>query len=262
MSTTPMFADFKGQVIWSADDLRPSQIIDIIKCPEYPRDKVAVKLDRDFFTQYHLRHIEIIQEQYHVPVFVDAKIIEIPSKALKIASRHLKYHPWMLNVMAGACHTNLPYNDFLHDFAKACLDAGTLSCAVTVLTSKSPVLIAEEFGLSVADKTSKPAEFYANLAQKCGLTDIVCSPQEIDTIKEFGLDINTPGVRLDGDEHDDQARVDTPHGAISSGAKRIVVGRSIYNPEKIAAGATPEAIRETVLNNIQRVLDDIEKPVA
>ena len=250
----PLFADFAGKIIWSADGLKPKQIIDIVKLPTFPRKEVALKLDRLFFTTNHLKFIQIFQEEYGVPVFADAKIIEIPSKAAEIAKCHLEYHPWMLNVMAGACDSGLPYNDFLSKFAELCLDAGTLSCAVTVLTSKTKVLISEEFGLSVADRASKPVEFYANLMQKCNLTDIVCSPEEIAAVRKYGLNINTPGIRLSGDSHDDQARVDTPSSAIKSGATRLVIGRSIYNPAKDKVEDVPQ--------NIQRVLDDIEKPVA
>lgn len=249
MSQAPLFYGFAGKIIWSADGLRPSQIIDIIKCPNFPKEKVAIKLNPLFFTRYHPRHIEIFQERHGVPVFVDPKIIGIPTEAAEIAKCYLEYHPWMLSVMAGACSSGLPCDDFLHTFAGLCLDVGTLPCIVTVLTSKTVVMIREEYGLSLSDNTSKPVEFYADLAKECGLTDVVCSPLEIAAVKKYGLSINTPGVRLSGDSHDDQARVDTPASAIKNGANRLVIGRSIYNPAKDKV--------EDVPKNIQRILDEI-----
>lgn len=247
MSATANFSNFTGRIIWSADGLTAHELMDIIKSGVIPKGDVAIKLDRLFFEQYNRSIIAEIQENYGIPVFVDAKIIEIPSKAISIAKLYLKHHPWMLNAMAGACSTGLKQNCFLSDFAKHCQEAGTLSCAVTVLTSKTPVMVKEEFGGS---NTAQQVDFYTHLLKENGLTDVVCSPQEIPIVKKYGLDINTPGVRLPGHAIDDQARVSTPHGAISSGATRIVVGRDIYRHDTDKIDDIPQNI-ERILANIR-----------
>lgn len=76
---------------------------------------------------------------------------------------------------------------------------------------------------------------YVILANDAGITDIVCSPREAEAIRkesEFDdMEINTPGVRLPGSSADDQARIDTPRGAISNGADRLVIGRDLTRGE-------------------------------
>jgi orotidine-5'-phosphate decarboxylase len=47
-----------------------------------------------------------------------------------------------------------------------------------------------------------------------------------------------PGIRLAGDDANDQARIDTPGDAIARGANWLVIGRSVTgadDPERAAA---------------------------
>ena len=229
--------NFNGRIIWSADHLRPFELLEIIRNPDFPRDGVAVKLDRLFLTMYGLRIIAEVQK-LGVPVFADAKIVEIPSKTLEIAKVHLKYQPWMLNIMAGACNNGItpssPGNltaDAMYQFAKLCEEAGTKPCIVTVLTSKTPELATAEFGKTAL----QTVEFYTKLAIDCGITDVVCSPQEANLVSTLGkIDINTPGVRLKDSSNDDQARVTTPYQAIKNGATRLVIGRDLSRDNAFA----------------------------
>jgi orotidine-5'-phosphate decarboxylase len=67
---------------------------------------------------------------------------------------------------------------------------------------------------------------------------VVASAQEAAALREeFGRDlvIVTPGVRLAGTGHGDQARVVTPSEAIAAGASHIVVGRPITESADPAA---------------------------
>lgn len=245
------------KVIWSADNIPEQAIYKVIARDDFPRDRVAIKLDRLFFMQHGLNVISEVQTKYRVPVFVDAKIIEVPSKVLGITEQYLKYEPWMLNVMAGACSTwKSPDSlgvkdekdyDLLYNFAKLCSAAGTLSCAVTVLTSKTQYAVLNEYNCTAESSVIH----YSHLMEECGLTDIVCSPQEAAALIRDGcrLDINTPGVRLPGSSKDDQSRINTPHDAITFGAKRIVVGRDIYRKGEPYDNIVP---------NIERIFADIE----
>jgi orotidine-5'-phosphate decarboxylase len=74
------------------------------------------------------------------------------------------------------------------------------------------------------------------MALDAGIDGIVCSPQEVEPLRDqFGDDfyIATPGIRLAEDSSGDQKRVNTPGEAISSGADMIIVGRSITSKEDI-----------------------------
>lgn len=249
--------DTKNIVLfWSADGIPKDTLYSILSQDNFPRDRVGVKLDRLFLTKYGLECIREVQEKYQIPVFADAKIVEVPSKVLEITKLHLEYQPYMLNVMAGACSTWLSPKelvkdtdapDLLYDFATLCREAGTLSCAVTILTSKTPHAVSCEHNSTVESAVLD----YAELMQKCGMTDIVCSPQEAASIidNRISLNINTPGVRLPGSSKDDQSRVTTPHDAFDAGVKRIVVGRDIYRKGEDYS---------TVTSNIEKIFANIE----
>ena len=69
----------------------------------------------------------------------------------------------------------------------------------------------------------------AQLIKKSGCDGIVCSPQESKIIrKKFkNLLIITPGIRLPGDNSNDQVRVMSPKDAFRNQVSGIVMGRSL-----------------------------------
>ena len=59
---------------------------------------------------------------------------------------------------------------------------------------------------------------------------VVCSGHEAKIVREIiGSDllIFTPGIRMSGDEENDQKRVCTPLESIKNGANKIIMGRSL-----------------------------------
>ena len=240
-------------IIWSAD-VPKEDIEAVIKAEALPRGTV-IKLDRLFFERNDKSFIHFCENEGY-PVFVDAKIIEIPIKVIEIAKVYLEYKPFMLNVMAGACSNARWTNDeeknldCLKQFANLCHAAGTRSCAVTVLTSKSTQLVDQEFGVKPLAQVIK----YARFAHHAGITDLVCSPNEVAEIMKFYDDefwLNTPGVRLPDSEKDDQARIMTPKKALEAGANRLVIGRPLTG--KPEDGPIVERIRK----NYHRILENI-----
>ena len=96
---------------------------------------------------------------------------------------------------------------------------------VTILTSLNNKSL-KEIGFNKDVK--KIVLYQAKLANKAKLDAIVCSPQEIKTIKKvFKKEIITPGIRLPGDSKGDQKRVMTPKKAFENGATSLVMGRSL-----------------------------------
>ena len=218
------------QIIWSAD-VTPEELRDVVRSEALPVGTV-IKLDRLYFEKYGKDSITYCQERGY-PVFADAKIAEIPDKVIGITKTYLHYKPWMLNVMAGICSTmkledeNPKKIDALKRFADACAEVGTKSCAVTVLTSKTAETCQFEFGSEPIDQVM----WYVDQMCACGLTDIVCSPQEASKIRSITtydkLLINTPGVRLPTSDANDQARIATPLSALKNGSDRLVIGRDL-----------------------------------
>ena len=106
---------------------------------------------------------------------------------------------------------------------------------VTVLTSVSKQDITEagfcpEYGKNLSSLVMKRAE----MAKTAGCAGIVCSGQEVSTVKNrFGREFIavTPGIRplWDGVSADDQQRITTPAQAVINGSDYIVIGRPIRN---------------------------------
>ena len=70
----------------------------------------------------------------------------------------------------------------------------------------------------------------AKLCFDAGLDGVVCSAHEVSILKKtFGKSFLcvTPGIRLAGEETQDQQRVMTPDEAIYLGSDYLVMGRSI-----------------------------------
>ena len=69
----------------------------------------------------------------------------------------------------------------------------------------------------------------AKLAKLAKLNGIICSPHEAKFLKKIckGMEIITPGIRLEGNKAQDQKRITTPKEAFKNGATSIVIGRSI-----------------------------------
>lgn len=99
--------------------------------------------------------------------------------------------------------------------------------AVTVLTSINDEILHDELGIREDFKVNDVVRKYALNAKEAGLDGVVCSALEASIIKEIGFMSVTPGIRLLGDDVNDQKRVATPTLAKENGSTYIVVGRSI-----------------------------------
>lgn len=158
------------------------------------------------------------------PVFADAKLHDIPNTVHK-AARRLGEHGarWVTvhasggEAMMGAAVEGL-------DAGSGARDSGVL--AVTVLTS----LTAADLRRSgVGASTEEQAIRLATMADTTGVEGAVCSPHEIELIRDHAPRLVTvvPGIRPAGSDPHDQARIATPEEAIGRGATYLVIGRAI-----------------------------------
>ena len=115
---------------------------------------------------------------------------------------------------------------------------------VTILTSLNKKLLKEiGYTKSVEQLVLKQA----GLIKKSGCDGIVCSAQEAKMVRKKykNLFIVTPGIRLPGDNVNDQSRVMTPNDAFKNKVSGIVIGRSLINGN--------------IKNNTQRLIDHLNK---
>ncbi|MFQ5718385.1 MAG: orotidine-5'-phosphate decarboxylase [Acidobacteriota bacterium] len=109
---------------------------------------------------------------------------------------------------------------------------------VTVLTSLGDADLGE---IGVSGPPAAQVQRLADLALRCRLGGLVCSPREVALLRQVcGPDfpLITPGIRPAGAPAADQKRVATPAEAIEAGASHLVVGRPIT-----AAAAPLDAAR-------------------
>ncbi|MEN9558928.1 MAG: Orotidine 5-phosphate decarboxylase, partial [Pseudomonadota bacterium] len=119
-----------------------------------------------------------------------------------------------------------------------------LLLAVTVLTSFDADELA---GIGVARELPAQVTHLAKLAHANGATGIVCSAHEAHHLRQVlpaSTALVTPGIRMPGDAHGDQARVMSPKEAMQAGATHLVMGRPITQAEN------PAAALNLVLNSL------------
>ena len=87
----------------------------------------------------------------------------------------------------------------------------------------------------------------ADLIRKSGCDGLVCSAQEAKIVRKKykNLLIITPGIRLPGDNSNDQMRVMTPKDAFKNKVSGVVIGRSLT--------------KGNIINNTKRLLDHLSK---
>jgi len=100
---------------------------------------------------------------------------------------------------------------------------------------------AQPRALGVTVLTSEPTTeaFAERLAwsREAGCDGVVCAVGEVAQAHDAQLLTMVPGIRLAGQQHDDQARAATPQQAITIGADWLVVGRAVTHADDPEAAA-------------------------
>ena len=150
-------------------------------------------------------------------IFLDLKLHDIPN-TVKKSIEGLKNIP--INMLT--IHTSGGFQ-----MMKAAMEAvnGTdiKVFGVTALTS----LTDDDTNIIYQRDAASQVNAMLEIAIQAGIDGVVCSPHELNLVKqkESLLSI-TPGIRL-SDLNDDQSRVMTPQKAIKHGANYLVIGRPI-----------------------------------
>jgi orotidine-5'-phosphate decarboxylase len=170
------------------------------------------------------------------PVFVDAKLHDIPTTVERAAENIAALGPAMFTVHAlgGEAMISAAARGAERG-ARATSDGAPMLIAVTVLSSLS--------GESLASPASLAYE-----ARAAGAAGAVVSGDDVSVVREvMGEDfcLIVPGIRPAGSNGHDQVRVLTPIEAIEAGADYIVVGRPITRASdpKSAAEAIVASVR-------------------
>ncbi len=178
------------------------------------------------------------------PVFVDNKYFDIPNTMESAVRATFEAGASFCTVHAQSGSEALQRMAGLEKHLNQLRPFKILS--VTILTSFSKQTLPSVLrDLSIQDQVKELAQ----LTFASGLTGLVCSPFEVETIKGLfphGYFV-TPGVRPEGlVAGDDQKRVMTPEQALKKGASALVIGRPIVEAENPLA-ATKEILKRIKL---------------
>ncbi len=191
-------------------------------------EKIFVKVGMELFYKEGPDIIKKIRDCGH-KIFLDLKLHDIPNTVYRSMKNIAKLDVDMVTIHTSGGIEMMKYavNGLKESGIKQPLCIG-----VTILTSISQAVLQNE--LLITENINETVLHYANNAKIAGLDGVVCSPLESSIIhSHLGNDFYTvtPGIRLEENDHNDQARVATPKIARMLGSDYIVVGRTITRAE-------------------------------
>ena len=180
-----------------------------------------LKVGKELFVKFGPKVVEFLKSK-GFDIFLDLKFHDIPNTVFAAVRASCELGVWMLNVHASGGEEMLIAAREAVDKKKY----KTNLIAVTVLTSfdRSNLI-----SIGVHNNVEEQVKLLGELAFKCNLDGVVCSPNECLTIKKinpFFLTV-TPGIRFNNDKNDDQKRVYNHIDAKNLGSDYLVIGRSI-----------------------------------
>ena len=222
----------------AVDTSNLNQVKKIIKDTKSNKLKIVPKFGLQFFYSKHGRRF---LENFKSEFFLDVKLKDIPQTTLSAMDslKDLKKLRYITVHVSGGF-------EMLKAVTKKAkmINKNIKVLGVTILTSLNNKSL-KEMGhtKSVEQLVIKQVK----LIKKSGAAGCVCSANEAKIIRNKfkNLCIVTPGIRLPGDNANDQARVMTPKDAFKNKVSAIVMGRSL--------------IKNNIRNNIKRLIDHLNQ---
>jgi orotidine-5'-phosphate decarboxylase len=161
-------------------------------------------------------------------LFLDLKLHDIPNTVAGAVSSGTRHGIQMMTLhAAGGREMMIRAREAAETGAQNTGMDRPLLLGVTILTSLKESQLAE---IGMEADTEAQVLRLARLAQDAGMDGVVCSPWEIELIKqECGKDflVVSPGIRPAWAAAQDQKRIMTPSQAVEKGADFIVIGRPV-----------------------------------
>ena len=229
----------KNKKIFVACDSSNIKIIkNIISQTKTNKLKIIPKFGLQFFYTKNGRNF---LENFKGEFWLDLKINDIPQTALSAVEslKDLKKCKYLTVHANGGLDMLRAVKNKTKKFNKNLKVLG-----VTILTSLNKKSLKE---IGYSNSIEKLVLKQAGLINKSGCDGIVCSAKEAKILrKKFkNLLIITPGIRLPGDNANDQERVMTPGEAFKNKVSGIVIGRSLT--------------KGNIKNNLKRLIDNLNQ---
>ena len=227
----------KNKTIFVAcDTSNLNQINKILKNINTKKLKIIPKFGLQFFYSKNGRKF---LEKYKSDFWLDLKINDIPQTALSAVDslKDLKKCKYITVHANGGLNMLKAIKEKTKQINKNLKVLG-----VTVLTSLNNKSLKEIGHTKTVDQLVLKQ---AGIVKKSGCDGIVCSAKEAKMIRKKykNLLVITPGIRLPGDNTNDQARVMTPKDAFKNKVSGVVIGRSVT--------------KGNIKKNIKRLIDHL-----
>ena len=205
------------KIIIALDSDNIDDTLEIVK--NLKKDAFAFKIGYEFFLNFGISGYKAIKEE-NANIFLDLKLHDIPNTVANGIKAIAKLNPYFTTIhLSGGDEMQKISSNF---------KINTKILGVSILTSLDSKQAKKYYNNNIEELVSN----FAKNALINKLDGIVCSPQEIATVKKITqnkLIIVTPGIRPINyeDSKDDQKRVMSPKEAIKAGANYLVMGRPI-----------------------------------
>ena len=223
----------KNKIFVACDTTNISKIKKIIEATRTNEINVIPKFGLQFFYSKNGRKF---LEKFKRPFFLDIKIADVPNTALAALDslKDLKNIKYITVHASGGLEMLKAVTKKAKKINKSIKVLG-----VTILTSLDNKSVQE---IGYKNTIEKLVLKQVSLIKKSGASGVICSAHEAKIIrKKFkNLFIVTPGIRLPGDQENDQKRITTPKQAFQNKASAIVIGRSI------TTGSTKKNIKKLI----------------
>ena len=213
------------KIIIALDGMDKNHVFKLLeKIPEI----VWVKVGLELFVSEGPEVLSMLKDKGK-KIFLDLKFHDIPStvaKACFVASQ-TGAEFISLHTCAGMKALKMANEAAQEGAAKVNLMPPKL-LGITILTSWTSESFSSD--LLINQSIDQRVKHLAKIASNSGLGGCVCSPKEVQFLREAypqSFELITPGIRPLGSDVNDQSRVSDASEAIKMGASKLVIGRAI-----------------------------------
>jgi len=213
------------KIIIALDGMDKNHVFTLLeKIPEI----VWVKVGLELFVSEGPEVLSMLRDKGK-KIFLDLKFHDIPTTVAKacFAASQTGAEFISLHTCAGMKALKMANEAAQEGAAKVNLMPPKL-LGITILTSWTSESFSSD--LLINQSIDQRVKHLAKIASNSGLGGCVCSPKEVQFLREAypqSFELITPGIRPLGSDVNDQSRVSDASEAIRMGASKLVIGRAI-----------------------------------
>ena len=213
------------KIIIALDGMDKNNVFNLLeKIPEI----IWVKVGLELFVSEGPDVLSMLRDKGK-KIFLDLKFHDIPTTVARacFSASQNGAEFISLHICSGAKALKMA-NEAAHEGAAKVNLIPPKLLGITILTSWTQVDFADE--LLIDQSIDQRVKHLAEIASKSGLGGCVCSPREVQFLRQIypeTFELVTPGIRSLGSDNNDQSRVSDASEAIKMGASKLVIGRAI-----------------------------------